>query len=43
MWSYSRRLAIGLESGEIFIYSSHHNTASDWTIELSIDSQYVTV
>ena len=39
--SYSRRLAVGLESGEIFIYSSHSNAANDWALELAIGSEYV--
>ncbi|KAF8520130.1 WD40-repeat-containing domain protein [Gautieria morchelliformis] len=34
-----RRLAVGLESGEIFIYSSQPNAANGWTRELSLESQ----
>ncbi|KAF8592532.1 WD40 repeat-like protein [Ramaria rubella] len=33
-----RRLAVGLESGDIFIYSSRPN-ANDWWLELTLDSQ----
>ena len=40
--SYSRRLAVGLESGEVVIYSSQSNATNDWALELALDSQYVT-
>ncbi len=34
-------LAVGLESGEILIYTSPRHTPSQWTNMLAIDNQYV--
>lgn len=36
-----RRLAVGLESGEIVIYSNPLSAPSEWKEELFIDSRYV--
>lgn len=33
---------MGLESGEIVIFSSSLDSSSEWKEELTIDSQYVT-
>ena len=41
--SRSRTLAIGLESGEILIYTSTRENASQWTNVLTIEKQYAHV
>ncbi|OBZ76308.1 Elongator complex protein 2 [Grifola frondosa] len=38
-----RKLAIGLESGDIMIHVSEKRDLSDWKLVLTIDSQYVVV
>ena len=41
--SRSRTLAIGLESGEILIYTSTRENASQWTNVLTIEKRYAHV
>jgi elongator complex protein 2 len=36
-----RRVAIGLENGHILIYSSSSANPSEWELELTVDSLYV--
>jgi elongator complex protein 2 len=36
---FRRRLAVGIETGQILIYSSVRSTPSEWTLDLTIDSR----